>query len=304
MDPSKRQDQLWNAFIQDDIMILPHKVWLTLGSKFEHNDYTGFELQPSARIRWKPTPQHTLWGSVARAVRTPSRSDHDIRINLSTIEIPLVGVNVVRVTGDEDFESEKLLAYEMGLRWQRSEKFSCDLAVFYNDYDDLRVAKTGTMFIETNPAPVHWVTPSVVANGMQGETYGFEALTTWKPWQNWKLNLGYAWFDYHFDDHGNNPDYKGGMTPQNQFQLRSYLNLPFSLSLDTELYFVDELKAFEIPAYTRIDMRFGWEPTSKWAMSLNIENLFDDGHQEFPTRYGVIGTEVPRIIYGQVTLRF
>lgn len=304
MDPSKRDDRLWNAFVQDEIMLIPDKVWLTLGSKFERNSYTGFEVQPSTRIRWKPTPQHTLWGSVARAVRTPSRSDHDIRVNLNSAEIPFVGVTVMRVTGDEDFESEELLAYEMGLRWKRDEKLSFDLAAFYNVYDNLRIVEAGPSFVETSPAPAHVVIPLVVKNGMQGQTYGFEALTTWKPLQNWKLNFGYTWFGYDLDANGNSAENDGGFSPRHQFQIRSYLDLPWSLSLDTDLYFVDEIEKLDISAYTRLDVRLGWEPTNNLALSLKVENLLDDRHAEFPTRFGIVATEMPRIVYGQVTLRF
>ncbi len=162
MDPDSRSDQVWSAFVQDDIMLYPDKVWLTLGSKFEHNDYSGFELQPNARLRWKPTPKHTVWGSVSRAVRTPSRSDHDIRVNLASIDIPFAGLTVLRITGDEDFDSEELTAYEAGARWQTNENLSFDLAVFYNVYDNLRIVETGTPFVETSPTTIYTVIPQIM----------------------------------------------------------------------------------------------------------------------------------------------
>ncbi len=304
MDPDSRSDQVWSAFVQDDIMLWPDKVWLTLGSKFERNDYSGFELQPNARLRWKPTPKHTVWGSVSRAVRTPSRSDHDIRVNLASMDIPFAGVTVLRITGDDDFKSEELIAYEAGIRWQKNENLSFDLAAFYNVYDDLRIVETGTPFIETAPPPIHTVIPQIIKNGMEGETYGAEFLTTWKPLSNWKLSMGYAWFDADLDADGNSAENEGEMSPRHQLQVRSYLDLPWSLSLDTEIYFVDELEAFDISAYTRLDLRLGWDPTPQWSLSLNLENALDDQHPEFPTRSGVIATEVPRIFYGQVTYRF
>lgn len=304
MDPDSRSDQVWNAFVQDDIMLWPDKVWLTLGSKFEHNDYSGFELQPNARLRWKPTPKHTVWGSVSRAVRTPSRSDHDIRVNLTSMNIPPAGLTVLRITGDDSFESEELLAYEAGIRWQKNENLSFDLAAFYNVYENLRIVESGSPFVETSPAPIHTVIPQVIKNGMEGETFGVEFLTTWKPLSNWKLSMGYAWFDADLDANGNSAENEGEMSPHHQWQLRSYLDLPWSLSLDTEIYFVDKLETFDIPAYTRLDLRLGWDPTPAWSLSLNIENALDDQHPEFPTRSGVIATEVPRIIYGQVTYRF
>lgn len=304
MDPESRKDQVWNAFIQDDIMLLKDRVWLTLGSKFEHNDYSGFEFQPNARLRWKPTDKHTVWSSVSRAVRTPSRSDHDLRVNLTSMDIPTRGLTVLRITGDEDFDSEELLAYEAGLRWQKNENLSLDLAAFYNVYDNLRIVEPGTPFLETSPSPPHMVIPQVIRNGMKGETYGLEALTTWKPLPNWKLNFGYAWFDADLDAGGNSAESEGEISPHHQWQLRSYVDLPWSLNFDTELYFVDKLKTLDIPAYMRLDVRLGWEPSPDWSLSLNIENALDDRHPEFPMRSGIIATEVPRIIYGQFIYRF
>jgi len=36
---------------------------LTLASRFEHNDLTGFEIQPTARASWLINPSNTLWGA-------------------------------------------------------------------------------------------------------------------------------------------------------------------------------------------------------------------------------------------------
>ena len=36
-------------FVQDQIAIVQNKLWLTVGSKFEHNIFTGWENEPSAR---------------------------------------------------------------------------------------------------------------------------------------------------------------------------------------------------------------------------------------------------------------
>lgn len=304
MDPADRTDNVWSAFIQDDIMLKTDTVWLTLGSKFEHNDYSDFEIQPNARLRWKATPKHTVWGSISRAVRTPSRSDHDIRVNLTSMDIPPMGLTQLRITGDEGFDSEELIAYEAGVRWQQTENLSFDLAAFYNDYDDLRIVESGTPFLETTPGPPHLVIPQIIKNGMTGATYGLEALTTWKPLSNWKLNLGYAWIDADLNANGNSAEREGEISPEHQVQLRSYLDLPGGVSLDAELYFVDDIKRFAIPDYTRLDLRLGWEPTAAWSLSLNIENALDERHAEFPTRSGVVATDVPRIFYGLVTYRF
>nr|WP_320011332.1 TonB-dependent receptor [uncultured Desulfobulbus sp.] len=131
-----RSDQLYSAFVQDEINLIPNKLWLTLGSKYEHNDYTGSEWQPSAKLLWKLQPKHSLWVSVARAVRTPTILEQQGETVVSNMPSPF-GVGKVAFVGQRGFDSETLLAYEAGYRWQASPIFSMDLALFLNGYDKL-----------------------------------------------------------------------------------------------------------------------------------------------------------------------
>ena len=129
-------DALYSAFLQDEITLVPEALWFTLGTKWEHNDYTGSEWQPSARLLYKPAANHSLWTSVARAVRTPSMVEDQGTIVLAVIPTDY-GVVQSNLLGNEDFSSEELIAYEAGYRWQTSLDLSLDLSVFYNDYDDI-----------------------------------------------------------------------------------------------------------------------------------------------------------------------
>jgi iron complex outermembrane receptor protein len=115
----------FSAFAQDEIGLVKDRLHLTLGTKVEHNEYTGFEFQPGIRLAWRVTGRQTLWTAASRAVRTPSRLDRDI----------LPG---------RDFVSEELLAYELGYRLQAAERLSLSVATFYHDYDDLRSVEFGT----------------------------------------------------------------------------------------------------------------------------------------------------------------
>src|SRR6185503_4138461 len=54
--PDRRNLQLFSGFLQDEITLIPERLQFTLGSKIEHNDYSGVEVQPNARIAW--TPDH------------------------------------------------------------------------------------------------------------------------------------------------------------------------------------------------------------------------------------------------------
>jgi hypothetical protein len=38
---------IYSAFIQDQIVIVPNRLWLRVGSKFEHNIFTGWESHPA-----------------------------------------------------------------------------------------------------------------------------------------------------------------------------------------------------------------------------------------------------------------
>ncbi|WP_164740325.1 TonB-dependent receptor domain-containing protein, partial [Xanthomonas euvesicatoria] len=76
--PAEADRNLFSAFLQNKYALIRDEVFLTLGSKFEQNDYTGFEVQPSARLSWLVDNTQSVWGSVSRAVRTPSRGEDGI----------------------------------------------------------------------------------------------------------------------------------------------------------------------------------------------------------------------------------
>ena len=307
-DPDSTSDNLWSAFAQDDIMLINDLLWLTLGSKFEHNDYSGFEIQPNARLRLKPAKGHMLWAAISRAVRSPSRSDQDIQLNLASGTDPLGNVTVMRVQGNKSFDAEDLVAYEAGYRWQPGQRFFLDLTAFYNDYKELRETPYDTAYLETTPLPPHAVVQQTISNTMEGQTYGVEALVTWNPLDIWRISAGYAWIDLDLHRVGDgvyatSSPTDEGTSPEHQFQIRSYLDLPWQLQLDAELYYVDRLTSLDVGSYTRVDLRLEWAPTAKWIFSVSVENLFGDAHQEFADS-AVVATEVPRTVYGQITLKF
>jgi iron complex outermembrane recepter protein len=69
-------------------------------------------------------------------VRTPSEAESDVRLNPAPpVPIP---PGLLTILGDGDFDSEKLVAYELGYRIQPINQLTLDLTGFYNVYDDLR----------------------------------------------------------------------------------------------------------------------------------------------------------------------
>lgn len=293
--PGSQSDQLFSTFLQDDITLIEDKLRLTVGSKFEHNDYTDFEWQPSGRVSWTPTEQHTLWGAVSRAVRTPARFEHTV--DAWFLPIPPGGSKLV---GNPEFTSEKVIAYELGYRIQPLASVSLDLATFYNDYEDLRTIDLSRPF----PFPVLFQ-PN---NRMEGESYGFELAGNWKVVENWRLSAGYTFLRLNL--HQRNIDSFSdeaaeGDAPRNQVFLRSYLDLPHNVQFDLGLSYVDQLDA-GVESYWKLDARVGWKPLSSHDLEFSIvgQNLLDKRHSEFRQGFLVVPHEIERSVYGKVTYRF
>ncbi len=307
LDPDQRTTHLFSAFAQDEIVLVPEALSLTIGSKLEHNDFTGFEIQPSARLLWTPHEKHSVWASVSRAVRTPSRAEDNIRLNQGPGPIP---GSLVSIFGNRSFESEELLAYELGYRVQPHERLSFDLATFYNDYEHLRTIRPGTPFFEASPAPPHVVIPLRAGNDLKGETYGAELAANLQTTDWWRLSASYSFLQIQLHPTSNPPDQSSerageGSSPHHQFSLRSRMDLPKNFEIDTTLRYVDGLPAINVDSYVVMDIRLGWRPTQNLEFSIVGQNLFDNRHLEFvPTTVSTQTAEVEHSVYGKVTLRF
>ncbi|MEZ5824452.1 MAG: TonB-dependent receptor [Geminicoccaceae bacterium] len=134
-----RIDNVFSAFVHDDITVIPERLTASVGIKLEHNDYTGFEIQPTARAIYRFDNGHSLWGAVSRAVRTPSALDTDANAILSVVP-PSLAVPLptrLRLRENDDVSSEELWAFEAGYRAQLDETLNVDIAGFANYYDDL-----------------------------------------------------------------------------------------------------------------------------------------------------------------------
>ncbi|HTK84750.1 MAG TPA: TonB-dependent receptor [Patescibacteria group bacterium] len=310
-DPDSLTQNLFGVFAQDKITLAPDHWYLTLGGKLEHNDYTGFEIQPDARLEWLPDPSQTVWASVSRAVRTPSRIERDLDIdNL------VVGPGVlfpgfpteVELAHNKDFDSEDLIAYELGYRKQISPAVSVDGSVFANDYRRLGNDTLLTpFFVPAGADPAHFVLPIEYTNGMSGEIYGAELAASWKVNPRWKLTAGYSHLEMFLHSptvFGFSQETDEDRSPQNQFSLRSYWDINDRWTLDTMAYWVDQLPADNVPAYLRVDVNLGWKFNKHLRFNLVGQNLFAPPHREFGPATSANVSEVPTSIFGKFTWDF
>jgi iron complex outermembrane receptor protein len=303
--PHQMTDQIYSGFVQDEIPFFSNRLLLTVGSKFEHNNYTGFEMQPSARLLWNRTPRQSLWGSVTRAVRTPSRLDEDIQINFFATDTPLP--IYVRASGNRQFQSEELIAYEAGYRTLVSSQLYLDVAVFYNDYNDLYSFQVGTPFLELSPLPPHAILPLLTSNGIRGSTKGFEVTPDWKPTNGWELKTSYAYLDMELEnkpasnDPTSIPNYEGS-SPRHQVVIQSLVNLPKRLELDQTYRYVSALPAQQVKSFSTVDVRVAWHITRELELSVVGASLLQPQHAEFGGDAGPL-VGVRRNIYAQITWR-
>jgi iron complex outermembrane receptor protein len=290
--PPVLDHNLFSGFGQDEIA-LTENLGLTLGTKLEHNDYTGFEFEPSGRLQWNFSARQMLWAAVSRAVRTPSRVDRDIR---EPVAPPVV------LAGMPGFTSETVTAYELGYRAQPSPKVSVAVSTFYNNYDHVRS-------LSFTPATI---LPLFFENNLEGETYGLEFSANYQLLDRWRLHAGYDLLKEHLRIKPGGADLNHALSetadPQQQFSLRSSMDLPHNVEFDAGLRWVDTLHNYDgtrtgtVPSYFELDARLAWRVSQRIELSVVGQNLLHDQHPEygFP---GPAREEIQRSVYGKITWR-
>jgi iron complex outermembrane receptor protein len=310
LNPADRSIQLFSFFVQDEIALVPDRFYLTLGTKGEHNDYTGFVLLPTARVTWNATGRNMFWAAISRAERTPSSVDTAIRANFGGFPGPGGTPVLIALIGNPHFKNEGLTAYEAGYRTTVIDQLSIDLAAYYNAYDHQQTTEPAAAFFEPVPAPPHVVLPVTYANLMHGEAHGLEIAANWKPTSRWTLSPGYAFEEIHMyplaasQDVTSAPEDEGN-SPRHSAQLRSHLDMTRGLTWDVSSYFVDRLKSADIPAYTRLDTQLTWHRSERISFSVVGQDLLRDHHLEFIDPIGAsTSTLMKRSAYAKVSWQF
>jgi iron complex outermembrane receptor protein len=292
--PAELNQDLYSAFIQNELQLRQNLSFI-VGTKLEHNQYTGFDYEPDARLGWSITPNEFLWTAVSRAVRTPSRIDRDLSEGIPPY--------LVILKGSADFTSEKVIAYELGYRAQLNTKLSASVSTFLNQYQDVR---------STSITPAT-ILPFFFANNLEGSTDGVEFSGNYQVSDVWSLHAGYTLLKEHLHVKPGEVDLSQGLNetadPQHQVQLRSSLNLPRQIEFDTALRWVDALRTNNgptpgtVPSYFELNARLAWHPYKRLEVSVAGENLLHNHHPEFgfPDATRV---EIERSAYGKIAWRY
>ncbi len=306
--PAEQENSIFSGFIQDAISLVPDSLILTLGTKWEHNDYTGNELQPSAKILWKPLEKHSFWGAVSRAVKVPSEFEAGGSV-VSRVDPTLPPFPAfIRVVGTDNYTSEEVISYEAGYRWFPTETFSLDLALFYNDYKDLLDADFSS--------PLDLSTLSL-NNNVSGKSYGTELALRWQPEKWARFNLSYSFIQLEMStttlNPTNNPAVYEGSVPQHMMSLFSQFDVAQNWVLNIWLSYIDKLDAASFTAasqkivideYVDADITITYQASKNLKISLVGQNLLESENLEFISESFMPPTEIERGIYLKAVWNF
>jgi len=312
--PHSRDTNLFSAFVQDEIDVWPGLMRVTAGSKFEHNDFTGFEYQPTLRLLATPHESHTIWLSGSRAVRTPSRVEDDLNLVFPT---PLATLLVAK---NDDFESERVWAIEAGYRATPLSNVNIDLSGYYNIFDDLRTFEiTGAPGLCPPPLPPGVCAPGTYDNKMKARGWGTEVVGNWRPTDYLQFTTVYTWMKVKTRLKSGSTDpislATGDSTPEHQVQLRTRVDLPWNVQLDSNLFWVGKLPnetifspggqdVVPVDDYFRLDLRLGWQPRPGVDVSFVGQNLTEKNHAEFGNQQFSAASLSPRAYFGKVTWNY
>jgi iron complex outermembrane receptor protein len=295
-EPPRRNDNVYSAFAEDKIEVLPDRLWFTLGTKLEHNDYSGFEWQPSGRLGWSSGGRHFLWGAISRTVRTPSRVDRDLFLTAATsANAPIF----IRVLGNPGFETERATVYEAGYRLRLSEHLLLDLAAFRSRYPNLESIEPSTPFAE----PGRQIIPLQIANGIDGKASGAELSVDVRPSAHWLLRGGYAFLDMKLQprpgSHDTTSSAASGATPRHTVTAWSSWTLPGDFLADARYRWVGKRPSRSVEAYSELDVRVARRFGDHLELAAVGRNLLHPHHAEFGGE-----VQIERAIFGEAQWRW
>ena len=316
MDPPNRALQLFDAFGEDEIALIPARLFLTIGTRLEHNDYTGFEVMPSVSASWSPNDRNMVWAAVSRALRAPSRNDTNLVLNLGEFPGPGNTPTLLRLLGNPQFQDERVIAYEAGYRATLSKRLSVDVAAYFDDWNNVQTTEPSGSFFETAPPPAHEVQTLTYQNLIHGESHGAEITANWKVTDRWYISAGFAPAREHMHTDPQSADTQTALflqenSPDWATQLRSHFDLSHTLGWDLSAYYVDpltdqgSLSNVTIPSYTRMDTGLTWRRGEGFSVSVVGQNLLKDHHLEFEDVNGSLQSgQIKRSAYAKITWHF
>jgi iron complex outermembrane receptor protein len=308
VQPAAGTDHLLSAYIQHEVDLARGRVHLTLGSKFEQNDYTGLEVQPSVRASWSVRPRHVIWSALSRAARIPTFADAGLRLDLRALPIDGSPPGLVRLFGNPRLDAEHVDTFEIGYRAELTPHVTLDVSTFSSRYRGLVTTEQGTPSFEMGPGAPHILLPLVFRNRGEGRSRGADVAVSVQATQSWRIAASCSWLDVDLATTKGSTDAafvaSSGASPRWQAQVRSYLDLPKHFELDTTIAYVGARPGNDTPSHLRADLRLGWRPSEKLEISLAVQDFLQSSHVEFNIADVMVASELEPSIHLGATWRF
>ncbi len=301
-----RTDSLSNLMIRDEQQWFSRRVSLSAGIRVEHNAYTGFEWQPAIKLLYTPSKSHSFWSGWSRAVRTPSRAEHDTdTLPISSTQIQGVPV-LIDLTGNLALQAERVQEWSAGYRYQRRQRWSIDLNLFHNHLTRLASLELGAISAEFKPR-LSLRQTVFAGNGREGVTRGFEFAGSASVRSWWKIHGSYSYLSEYRQVVAGSKDplmYISGEEARHQLKMRSLWNLSQHWQFDVSGYAIDKIPAYQVQGHLRIDSRLGWRPTRAHDLSFIVQDWLNQRRLEFQSELYVYAVSVRRSMILRWTVRF
>lgn len=286
--PNSFQNNRFSIFFQDKWR-WNDEVEITFGSKFEHHNNNNFEYEPSLRVLWKAANQQRVWTGVSRAVRLPAVTD------LITEQT----TNIVKFKQYENLTSDEVISYELGYRYWNSDKFSFDVAAYYNQNNNNLVANIN--FIQ-------WYPDRTIK---KSSTLGLEATVVWHPVDWVRFQFSSSFMDLDIKSKQKRDDLSFETTTQDSRFLAAFrgsFDITPMVELDLWLRYADAVSGVfaeqAIPSYVTVDARLAWKPNKNLELAFIANNLNDSQHPEFYDGVAINPLQAERMFWLQGNLKY
>ena len=306
-DPTHQNLHLVSAFVQDKAAFFDNTVLLTLGAKVQYYTLSGWDYQPTVRLLWKFHPEHRVWAAFSRATRSPSRGETALSLKPQQVPERFSPFPIsFDFAGNPALEQEHVLSYELGYRGWVGNRLSFDLAIFYNDYDNL---------VTGYNVPPDVSNPQIsftFENGASAQTWGFEMATDWHLLDSLRLQLSYSFLQVNYHNFNFSDEPKPNNDPENQVSFRGSYDITPTITFDTWVRYVDSISSinalfspqYTIDSYVGLDLRLAWKPIHNLELSIVGQNINNSTHLEYVEEIFAYPRQVERSIYGKIKWHF
>ncbi|MCK5889540.1 MAG: TonB-dependent receptor, partial [Methylococcales bacterium] len=299
VSPNHKNLHLVSAFIQDRSSFFDDTLHLTLGTKVQYYTLANWDFEPSVRLLWKFHPEHRIWAALSRSTRAPSRGE--TALNLKPQALPSQYPTTIVSHANPALEEEHVLSYEVGYRGWFGNQLSFDLALFYNDYENLITGLNQWDYVSPQ-------VPVSLKNGASAQTWGFEIAADWRPTNALKLQLSYNFLQLNYHNFNFSNRQRPQTDPENQLSFRSSYDITSTITFGTWVRYVDSISAINtlfspkrnVDSYISLDLRLAWKPIHNLELSLVGQNLNNKTHQEYVKEVFAYPQQVERSIYGKI----